>query len=272
MSEHNEKKAEMTFWEHLEVLRKHIIRSILAVFLFAIVAFVFKSFIFDEIIFAPKSPDFFTNFWLCKLSVFLDIPSICINNVPLDLINIDLAGQFRAHIIVAIVTGLILAFPYILFEILLFIRPALSKKERKNLRGFIFYTTFLFITGVLFGYFLISPLTINFLSKYQVSAEVVDKINLFSYISTVVMLALTTGIVFELPVFIYFLSKMGIITPQLLKKYRKYSIVIFLIISGIITPPDVFSQILVALPLFMLYELSISISSRVYKRKQKTVI
>ncbi len=262
------KDGEMTFWEHLEVLRKHIVRIAIVIMLFSILAFIFKSFLFDKIIFAPKEPSFFTNYWLCKLSEYVNISAICINDISLDLINIELAGQFRAHILVAIVSGIILAFPYIIYEILRFIKPALSKKERKGLNSFIFSTTTLFIIGVLFGYYIISPLTINFLNKYEVSLQVIDKINLFSYISTVVMLALTTGIVFELPIFIFFLSKIGIITPQKLKKYRKHAIVLFLIISGIITPPDVFSQFLVAIPLYLLYEFSIKISRKVHEKKE----
>ncbi len=262
------KDGEMTFWEHLEVFRKHIVRIAIVIMLFSTLAFIFKSFLFDKIIFAPKEPSFFTNYWLCKLSEYVNISAICINDISLDLINIELAGQFRAHILVAIVSGIILAFPYIIYEILRFIKPALSVKERKGLNSFIFSTTLLFITGVLFGYYIISPLTINFLNKYEVSSQVSDTINLFSYISTVVMLALTTGIVFELPVFIFFLSKIGIITPQKLKKYRKHAIVLFLIISGIITPPDVFSQFLVAIPLYLLYEFSIKISRKVHEKKE----
>lgn len=268
----NKKKAkntekEMTFWEHLEELRWHIVRSLLAIIVLAVVAFLNRKLIFDVVILAPKDSDFITNRILCQISEFLSIPSLCIGNLSLKIINISMSGQFMTHMYISMVAGVIVAFPYIIYEIWSFINPALHMKERKYSGGAVIASSLLFILGVLFSYFLIVPLTVNFLGTYQVSDFVENSISLSSYISTVVSVTFAVGLVFELPIFVYFLTKVGIITPSLMKKNRKYMLVILLSISAIITPPDVFSQILVVIPLFGLYELSIGISNRVYKKR-----
>ena len=206
---------------------------------------------------------------MCKLSDLLSI-DLCITELPFTLINIDISGQFTTHIYISFVAGFIMAFPYFLWEIWRFIKPALSAKERKYSRGVVFFSSILFMTGVLFGYLVISPLSINFLGSYQISKQVANQISLNSFISTVTMLTLSAGVVFELPVVIYFLSKMGIVTPKFLRSYRKHSMVVILIIAAIITPsPDVTSQILVAVPLFLLYEIGIWVSGVVLKNKLK---
>jgi sec-independent protein translocase protein TatC len=264
----NKTTNEMSFLEHLEALRWHLVRSIMAIVVFAILAFIFKDFIFSQIIIAPKTPDFFTNRNLCAFGTWIGIKALCINAEPFQLININMAGQFTTHIMVSMIVGLIFAFPYLVFEIWRFIGPALYEKEQHYARGAVFYISLLFILGVLFAYFIIIPLSVHFLGSYQVSAEVTNQINLMSYISTVSSIALAAGLLFELPVLIYFLTKTGLITPEFLIKYRKHSLVIVLALSAIITPPDVFSQILVAFPLMFLYEVGIRISKRIIKAEQ----
>ncbi|HSG67899.1 MAG TPA: twin-arginine translocase subunit TatC [Bacteroidales bacterium] len=261
-------EREMSFWEHLDELRWHLVRSIVAVLVLAIVAFIFKDFIFNRVILAPIRQDFFTTKLLCEFADLVNVSALCLDNSKLEIINIKMSGQFLTHMYISIMSGVILAFPYILHEIWSFIEPALKPMERKYSGGAVVVCSVLFLTGVLFSYFLIVPLTINFLGTYQVSEAVANNVSLSSYISTVVSVSLSVGIVFELPVFVFFLAKVGIITPDFLKRNRKYTIVILLIISAIITPPDIFSQIMVVIPLMGLYELSIVIARRV-SRKQK---
>jgi len=262
--------GEMSFLEHLEELRWHIIRSFLAIIVMAVVAFVAKNFIFDEIIFKPKLPEFWTNRMFAKMGDWLGTESIKINQSDLKLISIQMAGQFSVHMWTALIAGFILASPFVFFEFWRFIRPALYENEKRHASGAVFYTSVLFILGVLFGYYLIVPLSIHFLGSYNISNEVTNQININSYISTVVSVCLASGVVFLLPIFSYFLSKVGIITPSFMKKYRRHAYVLLLLLSAIITPPDIFSQIMVCIPLVMLYELSIFISGRVEKKREKS--
>lgn len=265
-------ESEMTFLEHLEELRWHIIKSLIAVVVFAILAFVFKDIIFDVILFGPKNPDFFTNKLLCELSVKFNTPTLCINTIPFKLSNLTMSGQFSTHIYISIVAGLVAASPVVFYQLWSFIAPALRTNERNHSRGAVLIVTLLFVFGVLFGYYLIAPLSINFLSTYSISSEVENLINVSSYFSTVASIVLASGLVFELPVVAYFLSKIGIMTPAFMRKYRKHSIVIILIIAAIITPPDMFSQIMVTIPLLILYEISIGISARVEKQRKKNAL
>lgn len=261
-------EKEMSFWEHLEELRWHLLRAVIVLLALAIGAFIMREFIFDVIILAPKSPDFISYRALCALGKLLSTDALCIGTEPLEIINIQMSGQFLVHIYVSMMVALVVAFPYLLWEIWSFIRPALLPKEKKYSRGVVFYSTVLFIIGMIFSYFLIVPLTINFFSTYQVSDTVNNTITLNSYISTVVSLTLATGLVFELPIIVFFLTKVGLLTPPFMKRNRKYVLVILLTIAAIITPPDIFSQILVTIPLMLLYELSIVISARVVRKKE----
>ncbi len=263
-------QAEMSFLDHLEALRWHLVRSAIAVFGLAIVCFVYREVVFDMIILAPKHPDFWTYRMLCKLDVMLNANGmLCIDKIPFELINTELSGQFTMHMWVSFIGGLVMAFPYVIWEIWRFIKPALKAIELKYSRGIIFFTSSLFILGVLFGYYVIVPLSVNFLGSYQVSADVKNMIQMDSFISTVTTITLAAGIVFELPVVIYFLSSLGIVSPLFLRKYRKHSVVVILIVSAIITPsPDVTSQLLVAMPLYLLYEISIFVSMYVVSRKK----
>jgi sec-independent protein translocase protein TatC len=272
----NSGEGEMSFLEHLEELRWHIIRSVIAIVVMMIVAFIFKNILFDKIVLAPKNPDFVSNRMFCEFGHYLagvfnlKNPDImCINTSPPNLISIKMSGQITTHIVVALVAGLIAAFPVVIREFWLFFKPALHSNEAKHARGAVLASSFLFFLGVLFGYFLLAPLSIHFLNTYQISPDVVNQINVRSFIGTITSICLATGVVFELPIVAYFLTKIGIITPTFMRKYRKHAIVIIFILAAIITPPDVFSQALVAIPLLILYEISIFISAGVIKRKEK---
>lgn len=260
-------EKEMSFLEHLEELRWHLVRSTLAIVIFAVIAFIFKRFIFDVLIFGPTKPDFITYHMFCEISKSIGVDAFCFQEMPFKIQSRTMAGQFSAHMWTSIYAGFILAFPYVLYEFWKFISPGLKENERKSSRGFITIASILFFLGVLFGYFLISPLSINFLGSYQVSDEVINQFDIGSYIALVRTSVLACGIIFELPILIYILTKIGIITPEFLKKYRKYALIIVLIISAIITPPDILSQIIVAIPILILYEVSIYISKIVVRNQ-----
>jgi sec-independent protein translocase protein TatC len=270
-------EQEMSFLEHLEELRWHIIRSLLAIAIMFVVAFFLKKFIFDSIILAPRNPDFFTNRILCDLGHYLNalfnspgkFDGLCINSTKFNLISIQMSGQLTTHITTALVSGLILAFPFIVNEFWKFFKPALRENEKKYIRGAVLTTSGLFFLGVIFGYYMIVPFSIHFLSTYQISDQVVNQINVRSYIGTLTSIIMASGLIFELPIFAFFLTKIGIITPNFLKTYRRYAIVIIFIIAAIITPPDVFSQTLVAIPMLGLYEVSILVSKMVMRQKKK---
>jgi sec-independent protein translocase protein TatC len=258
----------MTFLEHLEELRWHLIRAFASVIIVAIVAFIFSDIVFNHVILAPKNPDFFTNKMLCLLGEKVNIPKLCINDEPFQIINIKMAGQFTIHITISIFAGIIVAFPYIFWEFWSFIKPALYENELKHSRGAVTISSLLFIMGVCFGYFIIAPLSIHFLGSYNVSDQVLNQINLKSYIGTVTSVTLAAGVIFELPILIYFLSKAGLVTPEFLRKYRRHAIIIVMVIAATITPPDIFSLILVTFPLLILYEAGIVISKKVVKKLQ----
>lgn len=261
-------EAEMSFLDHLEILRWHLVRIVICLGLFSFLAFIFKSIVFDLIVLAPKESDFVTYRAFCSISHFLGMgDKLCFKDVSFQLININMSGQFSMHILVSFIAGIVLSFPYILFEIWRFIKPGLKSKERNFARGMVFWASLLFLSGISFGYFLIAPLSVQFLGGYQVSELVSNQISLSSFISTVTSITLACGILFQLPILIYFLAKVGLITSSLLKTYRKHSIIIVLILSAIITPPDITSQILVTIPLIILYEISIWIASRVEKKQ-----
>lgn len=260
---------EMSFLDHLEALRWHLIRITVAILFGAMLTFSFKKILFDDILLAPAQTDFVTYRILCALAEKYNSPSLCIHDLNFTIISNSMAGQFTTHIWISFIAGIILVFPFILWEVWKFISPGLYKSERKYAFGFILISSLLFFIGVLFGYFIISPLSIQFLVSYQVSDLVKNYIPLSSYFSTLKSSVLASGIMFELPIVIYFLSKMGIVTPAFLRNYRRHAIVIVLVIAAIITPPDVLSQVVVSIPVLLLYEVSILISAVIYKKKQK---
>lgn len=260
----------MSFLDHLEDLRWHLIRITLSIVIAGSVAFVFSRWIFDVIIFGPKSMDFPTYKYLCKLSTFLNVDStFCADEFPFSIQSRTMGGQFSADIWTSIYAGFIIAFPYIIYQLWRFISPGLLDKERNSSRGFIIISSLLFFLGVLFGYYVITPLSINFLGTYSVSDEVTNQFDISSYISLVRSASIAAGLVFELPIIIYFLTKIGVVNPQMLKKYRKYALVIILILSAIITPPDVASQVIVAIPILILYQVSIYISAIVVRNQNR---
>ena len=264
-------EKEMSFLGHLEILRWHLVRAFAAIFIFTIVAFLSKSFIFDTIIFGPKDPDFFTYRMLCQLSTLLGFEggTMCLGEMPFVVQNRTMAGQFTSHLWVSFIAGFIVAFPYIMWEMWRFLKPGLTSKERNYTNGVVFFSSILFIMGILFGYYMIAPLSISFLASYTVSAQILNEIDLASYISTISTVTLSSGLVFELPIIVYFLTKVGLLTPDMMRDYRKHSFVGVLILSAIITPPDISSQILVSIPIVFLYELSIYISAFVNRKNKK---
>jgi sec-independent protein translocase protein TatC len=271
-SDQHDEGKEMTFWEHLDELRGTLWKILIAIVVTSIAAFIFKDMLFDDIILAPKSKTFITYRVFCKLGEWLSMPSLCIDPSQFQLININLAGQFTSHMNISLVAGLIVALPYVLWELWRFVKPGLNAQEVKSSRGAVSVITVLFLLGVLFSYFIVAPLMINFLGGYTVSASVSNQISLTSYVSSITLMTLLMGLLFELPVLILFLTKIGIVTPKYLRKYRKHTLIGILVIAGIITPsPDIFSQMIVAIPLYALFELSLVISSRMYRNKQEQV-
>jgi sec-independent protein translocase protein TatC len=261
-------KEEMTFFDHLEELRWTILRILIAVLGLSVIAFIFKNIVFDVVILSPKDPAFISNRLLCLAADKFHIKGLCFEGINFNLINLNMAGQFMTHITVSLIAGVIVAFPYITWEIWRFVKPALHDNEKHNTRKFVFWITTLFFLGVCMGYFIISPISIIFLSTYHVSEQVVNTISLSSYISFVTSTWFATGITFELPIVTYFLTKLGILTPHFMRRYRKIAVVVILFLAAVITPsPDMFSQSLVAIPLYLLYEASIYVSKSVLRKK-----
>ena len=255
----------MSFVDHLEELRWHLLRSAIAIAVFTIAAFICMPYIFHHIILAPSRTDFWTYRMLCKLS-----PSLCIDKIDFTLQSRNMSGQFTMHILASVVAGIVVSFPYVFWEIWRFVKPALHTSEKRYTGGTVLAVTTLFLSGVLFGYYIIAPLSINFLANYKLDEAIVNQFDITSYMSTLCMLVLGSGLMFQLPVLIYVLSVMGIMTPMFMRTYRKHAVVIIFFIAAIITPsPDILSQVLVALPLLLLYELSIFVSASVYKKRLK---
>ena len=264
--------SQSSFWGHIDALRGHLFRSVIVVVGIAIVLFCYPEFLFDTVLFGPLKSDFLTYRAFCKLGHLLHLgDDLCFGYYSFKLQSLGLSDQFTSQMWIAFIGGLMVGSPYVLWEIWRFIKPALKEKEKRISTGFILASSFLFITGILFSYFVIVPLTINFLGNYKVSSIIENNFTMDSYISLVTTLSLATGIIFELPVIVYFLSKLGLITPVFMRKYRKHAVVVILIVSAVVTPsPDVTSQMLVAFPLYFLYEASIFVSY--YVVKKKTVI
>jgi sec-independent protein translocase protein TatC len=264
---------DLSFIDHLEVLRWHLIRSMIAVIVFTTLSFIFMGQIFNKIILAPAKVDFWTYKMLCEIGSKWNIPGICIDKIDFTLQSRNLAGQFTMHITSSFVIGIIISFPYIIWEIWRFIKPALYPKEQKMATGTITFVTVLFALGILFGYYIVAPMSINFLANYKLDESILNQFDITSYISTLCMLVLGSGLMFQLPVLVLALSKFGIVTPDLMRKFRRHSVVVIFIISAIITPsPDILSQMLVAIPLLILYELSIFLSAMIEKDRQKELM
>lgn len=262
-----EESEGMSFLDHLETLRWHLFRSISAILIFTVIAFLAKSFVFGIVILGPSKVDFVTYRVLCNLSDYLGVPALCIDELPFTIQSRQMTGQFSMHMTSSLVVGFIVAFPYVFWEVWRFISPGLYDQEKNAARGAVFFVSMLFFLGAAFGYYILSPLSINFLSNYQLDPSIINEFDISSYVSTLTMLVLASAIMFQLPVVVYFLAMSGLVTSTMLKSYRRHSIVVILILSAIITPPDVISQILIAMPILVLYEAGIQIAKRLEKKR-----
>ena len=263
-------KAEMSFIDHLEVLRGHLFRSALAIAVGAIFFAIYNKFFVQEVLMGPTHASFPTYKWLCKLGHAIGLgDQMCMKDIGLKMQSTTVSGQFSMFFTVIFVGGIIIAFPYVFWEFWRFVKPALSKKELNKTKGVIFWVSFLFFLGVMFGYFVIAPYTVNFFANFQLDDNIENRWTITSYIDTLVPLILGTGLAFQLPLAMFFLAKVGLMSPDFLRKYRKYAIVIILLVAGIITPPDVISQIICTIPLMILYEISIWLTAKVKKEKDK---
>lgn len=259
--------GEMLFTDHIEALRWHLVRSLIAMIVGAIVVYWNIDFIFQEVILGPTRGDFISYKALCKLGQAIHVDALCLDDVKLKFQNNQLSGQFMMSFSVSFMLGFIIAFPYIFWEFWRFIKPALKASELKYARGIVFWSSSLFFLGVAFAYFLIAPFTINFFAAYQLSPQFENIITISNYYDTMSDLILGMGIVFELPILVYFLSRLGILTPKVMRSQRRFAIVIIMVLAAVITPPDWFSIFLVAVPLVLLYEAGIWVSGRIQKEK-----
>ncbi len=257
----NEKK-EMSFVDHLEELRWHIIRSLIAIGIGMIFFFAFVQDFINLVILAPFSPKFFINDFLCQMN-----ETLCFGKIEVNFQATEPYEQFSRAIYISFIGGLIVAFPYVVWELWRFLKPGLLDSEIKKTKGFVFVVSILFLLGVCFGYFIISPFSVIFLSKFQIADGVQNNWRIGSVIELIAQITLAGGLLFQLPVFSFFLGRMGILTSKVMRTYRRHAIVLILVIAGILTPPDPFSQIFLGIPMFMLYELSIWIVKSIEKKE-----
>jgi sec-independent protein translocase protein TatC len=262
-----EPEKEMSFFEHLEELRWHLMRSVLAIMVLAVGLFLAKDFVFNTLIFGPKRPDFITYRLFCDFSHWMGMDdALCFSPPEFDFVTPDFGETFLTHIKVSFVLGLVGAFPYLFWELWRFVKPGLYEKEKMLTRNVVAVCSSLFLLGVAFGYFVISPFAVSFLAGYELPG-VKPLPSLGSYINYMVMLTLPVGLVFELPVLAYVLTKLGILSSAFMKQYRKHATVVIVAVAAVITPPDVFSQVFVSVPLILLYEVSIYIAKRIEKNQ-----
>lgn len=264
-----EARAEMSFIDHLEALRSHLFRSVVAIAIGAVAAGIYNRTIIKNVLLGPTQDSFPTYGFICRLGHSLQLGNaLCMEGIKLKMQSTEVSGQFSMWFTVVLVSGLILAFPYVFHQFWKFIKPALTRKELQQTRGVIFWVSFLFFTGVLFGYFVVAPYAINFFFNFQLDDMIENRWTINSYIDMLLPLVLGSGLAFQLPLVMFFLAKIGIVSGSYLSKVRKYAIVIIFVIAGIITPgPDVISQLAVALPLLILYEVSILLARRVEKQR-----
>ncbi len=259
----------MSFVDHIEELRWHIVRSLVAIVIISIVVFFNIETIFDKVILGPAHTDFVSYKWFCKAGRAIGTEALCLDKINLQFQNTELSGQFMMSFTTSFMIGFVIAFPYVFWELWRFIRPALHENEMKNARGIVLWSSLLFFAGVLFSYYVIAPFTINFFANYQLSPSFQNIITMANYYETMTDLILGMGLVFELPIIVFFLARVGILTPDIMRKQRRFAIVIILVLAAVITPPDWFSIWLVAIPLMFLYELSIRIAARVSRQRTK---
>ena len=265
----NDERAEMSFIDHLEVLRGHLFRSVLAIVVGAVVVAIYQNFFIRQVLLGPTRSDFPTYGFFCRIGRAVHLEkALCMKGIGIKMQSTSVAGQFSTFISIMLIGGIIIAFPYIFYEFWKFVRPALTQKELKNTRGVIFWVSFLFFTGVLFGYFVIAPYTLNFFGNFQLDENIENRWALSSYFDTMIPLILGTGLAFQLPLVMVVLARIGIVSATFLRKMWKYAVVIILIVAAVITPgPDVVSQMTVAIPLLLLYWVSIILTKRIEKEK-----
>ncbi|SEJ38146.1 sec-independent protein translocase protein TatC [Dyadobacter sp. SG02] len=261
---------EMSFLDHLEELRWHIIRSVLSIGVFTVIAFTYRTFIFEEIILAPKSAGFWTYRMMCRLADLTGYADLCVQKLDFELQVLGISDQFTLAMTSSVVIGLCFAFPYAFWELWRFIKPGLHPAEKRAARGAVFFVSLLFFSGLLFGYYIVSPLSINFLANFQVAPGLKNEFDINSYLSVLATLSLGCALIFQMPIVVFVLSKVGILTPSFMRTYRRHAWIGILIVAGIITPsPEIYSQVLVALPLVGLYEVSIFVSRYVERTRLK---
>jgi sec-independent protein translocase protein TatC len=268
----NGERSEMSFVDHLDVLRGHLFKSALAIAIGAVIVGVYNKFFVRGILMGPTHDDFPTYKLLCKIGTALNINRLCMKGIGIKMQSTAVSGQFSVFFNVVLIGGFIIAFPYVFNQFWKFIKPALNKKELRSTRGVIFWVSLLFFMGVLFGYYVIAPYTVSFFANFQLDTNIENRWTITSYLDTLIPLILGTGLAFQLPLVMYFLTKISIVSSSFLKKYRKHAIVIMLVVAGIITPPDVLSQIIVTLPLILLYEVSIMLAKKVERAEKEEEI
>lgn len=262
----------MTFIEHLDALRAHLFRAAIATAIGGIFIAVYKDFIVQRVLLGPTRPDFPTYTFLCNLSNKLGFGNkFCMQEIHLEMQSTTLTGQFDVYLDVIIIGGFVVAFPYILWQFWKFVKPALSKNELSNSRGVIFWVSLLFFIGIFFGYFVLSPYTVNFFANFSLDSKIKNIPTISSYFNTVLPLTLGCGLAFQLPLILFFLAKVGIVSATSLRNFRKYAILTIVVITGIICPPDMFSQIICSIPIILLYEISIVVCRRVEKKENQIV-
>ncbi|WP_245759908.1 twin-arginine translocase subunit TatC [Thermoflavifilum thermophilum] len=263
----------MSFFDHLEELRWHIIRSLIAVLIAATLVFIFIHQIYNDIIMGPTHPEFITYRILCQIDRALHLGNkLCLQSLDIHFQNLEVSGQFMLSLTSSVVMGVIVSVPYILWEFWRFIKPALTPQEIRYARGIVFWTSLLFFLGVSFGYFLIAPYALTFFANYKISNQFENIFTVQSYLSMLSQLVIGLGCIFELPILVYFLTKIGLVTPRFLKTYRRHAILVIVILAAFIAPPDITSQLIIAFPLYLLYELSITISARVLKQEKEKAV
>ncbi len=274
--------SEMTFFEHIDALRPHLVRGVLSVVFIAVAAFFCREFLIDTILFGPRSADFPTNRFLVWVSEQFNVLCGWINSwagtslatdntIPLldaqfETINTTMSGQFNLHMRISFIVGLSLAIPYLVWEIWRFVKPALTENEIRGTRWVVFWISLCFFLGLFFGYFIMAPLSINFFVNYEASQHITNMIDVSDYFSMVLTTSLVCALLFQLPLLIYFLTRIGLISSRFLKKYRRHALVLLMVIAAVITPPDIFSLFLVTIPLYSLYEFSIRLSMKVERK------
>ena len=262
--------SEMTFLEHLEELRWNLIRAFGSIFVFAIIAFIYIHEIFDNVIMSPSRPDFWAYRQLCRLADLTGYADLCVKKLDFTLQALGMSDNFTMGITISFIIGLAFAFPYAFWEIWRFVKPGLKLTERRAARGAVFYVSLLFFLGLLFGYYVASPLAINFLANWQLSPEIKNQYDITSYIAILATLSLGCALMFQMPMIAFVLSKVGLLTPAFMRTFRKHAWIVILVVAGIITPsPDVYSQLLVAFPLVILYEISILVSASIQRARLK---